>query len=53
MALEEIGAGWLVCTLSRCPPLKGTEILGGPLILVMPVLELHIDLDQLEDEARS
>jgi hypothetical protein len=34
-----------------CPSLEEAVIFEGPLILFMPVLGLHIELDLLEDEA--
>ena len=51
LSLGEIGASQLVCTHSRCSPLKGGSSLGGPLILVTLVSGLHTDLDQLENKA--
>jgi hypothetical protein len=32
-------------------PLKGAAVFKNLLILVMPILGLHIELDELEDEA--
>lgn len=49
-----IGAGHLVCVQCvhlRCSLLKGGNSLQAPLILVLPVLGLHIDIDQLKGEA--
>ena len=49
--LRETGAGCLILTCSRCSQFVGGSVVGGPLILVMPVSRLQIDLDQLENEA--
>ena len=51
LPLGKIGAGHLVCVHLRCSLLKGGNSLQAPLILVLPVLGLHIDIDQLKDEA--
>ena len=52
LPLGEIGASPLTFARLRCLPLKGGNIHCGPLILVIRILGLHIDLDQLENEAR-
>ena len=51
LALGEIGARRLVCAHSRCSPLIGGSVFKGPVIILMPILVLHIELDQLENEA--
>ena len=51
--LWEIGAGQLVrvVCVQGVHLSKEVVVFSCPLMLVMPVLGLHIDLDQLEDEA--
>jgi hypothetical protein len=46
-----IGACWLVCTCSRCSSFEGGNSLWGASYSCDAISELHIDLDQLEDQA--
>ena len=41
LPLGEIDVGQLVCSCSKCSPLKGVNSLGGPIIVVMLILRLH------------
>jgi hypothetical protein len=49
LPLGEIGISRHVHALQRCTPSKGCKSFWGPLILEMSNLELHIDLNQLEN----
>ena len=51
LPLGEIGVSQLLHARLGCSPSKGGNSCQGPLILVMHVLGLHIDIDQLGNEA--
>ena len=51
VVLGEIDVGRLVKNWSNCSPPKKCDNRRGPLSFVMPLLGVHVDLYQLENEA--
>lgn len=53
LGLEEIGARRHLHAQSRCSPLKeGCGLRGPSSLFLIHALKLHVELDELEDEAK-
>ena len=53
LLLGEVGANGLSIPVQDVHLQKEASVFEGPLILIMPVLGLHIELDQLKNETTS